>query len=171
MASPPPSSSVADALRGRNVFITGATGFVGKVLVEKLLRSTPVNKIFCLVRARKGSSARERLMTEVIASRCFDRMRSEFPDFDNIVATRVIAVAGCLTMDKVGLSPEDQALVHANVNIVLHCAASLDFEERIDRAVDLNVFGSLRMLEMAHACKKMDLFMHVSTCYVNSNRR
>lgn len=40
------SSAIADFYEGRSVFITGATGFMGKVLVEKLLRSCP--KIACL---------------------------------------------------------------------------------------------------------------------------
>jgi FlaA1/EpsC-like NDP-sugar epimerase len=40
----------------RSIFITGATGFVGKVLVEKLLRSCPdIAKIYILVRGEDQS--------------------------------------------------------------------------------------------------------------------
>ena len=37
----------------KTVFITGATGFMGKVLVEKLLRSTKVRKIYLLIRHKE----------------------------------------------------------------------------------------------------------------------
>lgn len=46
----------------KNVFITGASGFVGKVLLEKLLRSTPkIGKIYLLLRERKSLGTKERL--------------------------------------------------------------------------------------------------------------
>lgn len=36
---------------GRSVFITGATGFMGKVLLEKLLRSCPdIENVYLLIR-------------------------------------------------------------------------------------------------------------------------
>ncbi len=47
---------------GKNIFITGATGFFGKVLIDKLLRCCPkVDKIYCLVRPKKGRDPSERL--------------------------------------------------------------------------------------------------------------
>jgi len=39
----------------KNLLITGTTGFVGKVLLEKILRDMPsVGLIFLLVRPKKG---------------------------------------------------------------------------------------------------------------------
>lgn len=51
---------------GCNVFITGATGFMGKILIEKLLRSTDVATIYILIRAKKGKDIHTRL-EEIIA--------------------------------------------------------------------------------------------------------
>lgn len=45
----------------QSIFITGATGFMGKILVEKLLRSCPSAKIYVLIRAKKGKTAQQRL--------------------------------------------------------------------------------------------------------------
>lgn len=57
-----PVLSIPDFYSGKSVFITGATGFLGKVLVEKLLRSCPdIEKLFLLIRAKKGASTYERL--------------------------------------------------------------------------------------------------------------
>ncbi len=44
------------------VFITGATGFMGKCLLEKILRSLPnVTQVMILVRPKRGKSMQERI--------------------------------------------------------------------------------------------------------------
>jgi thioester reductase-like protein len=44
------------------VFVTGATGFLGKALLEKLLLSCPdVGNIYVLVRPKKGKATSERI--------------------------------------------------------------------------------------------------------------
>lgn len=54
--------SIPEFYKGRSVFITGATGFMGKVLVEKLLRSCPgIERIYLLMRPSKGQSVECRL--------------------------------------------------------------------------------------------------------------
>lgn len=48
-------SEIASFFKGKNVLITGATGFFGKVLIEKLLRSCPnVEGVYLLVKDKKG---------------------------------------------------------------------------------------------------------------------
>ncbi|RZF33950.1 hypothetical protein LSTR_LSTR010433, partial [Laodelphax striatellus] len=47
---------------GREILITGGTGFIGKVLVEKLLRScSHLSKIYLIIRSKKGKDVRQRL--------------------------------------------------------------------------------------------------------------
>lgn len=52
-------------------------------------------------------------------------------------------------------------------NIIINCAASIDFNQRLDGAIQSNIRGSLRMLTLAKMVKNLDIFTHVSTCYVN----
>ena len=55
-------ASIAAFYAGRSIFVTGSTGFLGKVLIEKLLRSCPdVGEIFMLIRPKNGLSIDERL--------------------------------------------------------------------------------------------------------------
>ena len=55
-------STIAEFYRDRSVFITGATGFLGKVLVEKLLRSCPdIKTLYLLIRPKAGNDIRTRL--------------------------------------------------------------------------------------------------------------
>lgn len=63
MATPDPMiPTIPEFFAGRDIFITGGTGFMGKVLMEKLLRSCPnINKIFMLSRPKKNVAAQDRI--------------------------------------------------------------------------------------------------------------
>ncbi|XP_023245498.1 fatty acyl-CoA reductase wat-like [Copidosoma floridanum] len=53
---------IAATLNGRDVLLTGGTGFLGKVFVEKFLRLLPdINQLYLLVRAKKGKDPKHRL--------------------------------------------------------------------------------------------------------------
>jgi fatty acyl-CoA reductase len=55
-------AGVIQFFEGKNIFVTGATEFLGKVLLEKVLRSCPaVGNIFVLVRPKKGKEPSERV--------------------------------------------------------------------------------------------------------------
>lgn len=63
------SLSVKDFYKNREVFVTGASGFIGKVLIWKFLKSCPdVKTIFLLMRPKKGVGTKERLenLTDVM---------------------------------------------------------------------------------------------------------
>lgn len=69
-------ASIAEFYAGKNVLITGATGFMGKVLVEKLLRSCPqVRALYLLVRPKAGQSMQQRVSDMMT---CKVSLRSRF---------------------------------------------------------------------------------------------
>ena len=60
----------------KTVLLTGATGFLGKVVLEKFFWSVPyIRKIYILVRPKKGTLIMDRVMREIFQSPCFDRAR------------------------------------------------------------------------------------------------
>lgn len=55
-------SPVQEFYRDAVVFLTGGTGFMGKVLLEKLLRTCPhIKHVYLLIRSKKGKNAEQRL--------------------------------------------------------------------------------------------------------------
>lgn len=73
--------------------------------------------------------------------------------------------------DKLGLSAADEQEVIENVNIIMNCAASIDFNARLDDAININIKGTLKILELAKKVKNLNNFTHVSTCYVNCTEK
>lgn len=54
--------TVKEYFANKNIFITGGAGFIGKTLIEKLLRSCPdIGDIYVLLRSKKGKNIQERL--------------------------------------------------------------------------------------------------------------
>eukprot|EP00761_Pharyngomonas_kirbyi_P002199 gb/GECH01002203.1/.p1 GENE.gb/GECH01002203.1/~~gb/GECH01002203.1/.p1 ORF type:complete len:1156 (+),score=242.96 gb/GECH01002203.1/:1-3468(+) len=159
-------------LDGKSCFISGSTGFLAKVLVEKLLRDSQIDKIYLLIRPKKQFSPNERLQRDIVDSPIFHRLKSELGTEEFTQLTKkLIPVAGDVSHEKLGLSPEDREMIMENVHIMIHCAATIDFRERLDKAIRLNVLGSLEMLELAKECRQLASMVHVSTAYVNSNHK
>lgn len=149
---------------GKTVFITGASGFLGKVLVEKLLRScSGVEKIFILIRGKKGKSADERL-EDFKTSKAFDNVRQMSPQ----PLDKLVAIEGDLTLVPLaGISVENIRTLKEDVNFVFHCAANVRFLDPVEQAIRINLIGSRTILDLAETFGKLEAFVHVSTAYSN----
>lgn len=54
--------NIQEFFKGRDILVTGGTGFMGKVLIEKLVRSCPnIGKVYMLLRHKKGKDMKARL--------------------------------------------------------------------------------------------------------------
>ncbi|XP_041852894.1 fatty acyl-CoA reductase 1 isoform X1 [Melanotaenia boesemani] len=158
--------NIPEYYAGKNVLISGATGFMGKVLLEKLLRSCPeIGAVYVMVRSKAGQSPQARV-ADMTNCKLFERLQSEQPDF----AEKIIAVKSDLTYPELDLSKEDQSVLAENVNIVFHCAATIRFNEPLKDAMQLNVLATQKMLALAHRMKHLDIFIHISTAYAHCDR-
>jgi FlaA1/EpsC-like NDP-sugar epimerase len=54
------SSNILECFQGAHVLVSGGTGFVGQVLMEKLLRNCQIGKLYVIVRPKKGLTEKER---------------------------------------------------------------------------------------------------------------
>ena len=161
-------------LANKRIAITGSTGFVGTALVERLLRAVPECELVLLVRPSKRHDVTERVRREIFKNDAFDRLRSELANtpepFDAMVARRVIAIAGDVSSDGLGLSDADRATFTA-CDIVIHSAAAVAFDSPLDSAVEINLLGPTRIAHTLNAAGVAPHLVAVSTCYVAGNRR
>ncbi len=171
-AETPAATRIADRLAGRHVLVTGATGLLGKVFVEKLLRSVPqIGKITLLVRGRAdGLSSEERVTSEILTSSVFERLGALLgPRFPELCREKISVVSGDLTRDRLGLSKKDYAALAGDLDVIVNSAAAVTFDERLDIALSLNALGPTRLLALAKDAGNIP-FMQVSTCYVSGRR-
>jgi len=141
------------------VFLTGATGFVGmEVLVRYLERGS--RSVTCLVRAESDEAARARL------DKILDQLIANGAE---LFAHRVEAVAGEMTADDLGLSPELRERLAQETGTIIHCAANVAFDQELEDARRTNVGGTRRMLEFARLAQQrggLERYAQVSTAYV-----
>jgi len=139
---------------------------MGKVLVEKLLRSCPdIDTIYVLLRPKAGNDIRSR-HEEIIRSKIFDTLRNERPGF----ASQLVAVRGDVTLDNLGMTQEDRSLIQKRVSVVFHCAANVRFDQKLKNAVKYNLLGTRRALELAEGIDNLDAFVHISTAFCHCDQ-
>eukprot|EP01060_Flectonema_neradi_P023021 TRINITY_DN3124_c0_g2_i1.p1 TRINITY_DN3124_c0_g2~~TRINITY_DN3124_c0_g2_i1.p1 ORF type:complete len:563 (+),score=120.34 TRINITY_DN3124_c0_g2_i1:47-1735(+) len=170
-------ATMEDTYRGQHIFITGSTGFVGKVLVEKILRCLPgVEKIYLLIREKKDVKPKDRLQKELLDSAAMNKLREIHggeENFNKFAHSKLVPVVGSLTDDQLGMSNSDYQTLLKKCSMILHLAATIDFNETLCLSTKLNILGSLQVLSLARKCHKrggFDGFVHMSTCYVNYQR-
>jgi len=159
------NSPVVQFYNEKTVFITGATGFMGKVLVEKLLRSTNVAKLYILMRPKKGVETEQRLKV-LLSSAAFDRVR----EMDETLLGKIEVVDGDITKENLGIDEAAERKLTESVNLVFHSAATVRFDEDLTKSVAMNVTAVLAMVNLARKMKNLEGFVHVSTAYCNCDR-
>ena len=99
----------------------------------------------------------------------FQVLFKERPHLKQLVSEKIVPIAGDLVNESLGLSAHDRAMVVAETQIVINCAASVNFDDPLLDAFQINYFGTLRMYELASQCVNIQCFTHISTAYTNSN--
>jgi HAD superfamily phosphoserine phosphatase-like hydrolase len=159
---------IRQALAGQRVAVTGATGFLGTALVERLLRRVPDCQVVVLVRPGRRGAA-DRVRREIIRNDCFDRLRREWGDtFDDQIKARLIPVAGDVSADGLGLDEPGRQLF-TSCRTVIHSAASVSFDSPLDSAVEVNLLGPSRVAAVLQGTDTH--LVAVSTAYVAGTRR
>ncbi|XP_050561980.1 fatty acyl-CoA reductase 1-like isoform X1 [Spodoptera frugiperda] len=147
--------------------MTGGTGFLGKVYMEKLLYSCPkLDKLYLLIREKKGVSADKRI-ADLFENPLFKRLKSSNPDF----MKKVVLVPGDLGLPNLGISPSDEQTLIDKVSVVYHAGATVRFYEPLPVSININFDGTRKMLELSQRMKNIEAFVYVSTAFAQANAK
>ncbi|GLV38329.1 waterproof [Carabus blaptoides fortunei] len=156
-------SAIRQFLKDRCILITGVTGFLGIIILEKLLRTCPeIRAIFVLIRKSSTKDVTQRL-DELFKNPVFNILRKQRPNFHR----KVFPVQGDMQEIGLGLNLEDRHKIQDQVSVIIHGAATVRFDEALKTAVKVNVRGTGEMIKLARGCARLASFVHISTAYAN----
>ncbi|EYU34264.1 hypothetical protein MIMGU_mgv1a0245681mg, partial [Erythranthe guttata] len=156
---------------GKNIFVTGGTGLLGKVLVEKILRSTSVGKIYILVKADDQEAAVDRIAKELINSELFRCLKEKHGKYyQAYIRETLIPIVGNICEPNLGMDFDSAHAIMEDVNVIIESAAITTLNERYDVLLEANVNSPQQLMRFAKTCKNLELFVHISTAYVNGER-
>ncbi|KAF4342257.1 fatty acyl reductase 6 chloroplastic [Fusarium beomiforme] len=145
-----------------NIFITGATGFLGKVVVEELLRlrqKRAIGQILLLLRKKDLLDAVARFEQHVAASPCFASLPQGWE-------RSILVVEGDLAQPHCGLKPNEYEKVCKITTHIIHTAACIKFDSTVPEAITSNVDSALHVLALAKDCHNLRQLVITSTAYV-----
>jgi long-chain acyl-CoA synthetase len=165
------SIDLESAFRGREILVTGVTGFLGKVALTMLLDRYPeVGKVYVLVRPRAGGTADDRFFGKVASSPPFRPLRERHGErFEAFLREKCFPLAGDVTDPLLGLAPEQVRKLTGKLGCVVNCAGLVTFNPSLELAVSVNAEGARNA---ALLCKATGAtLVHISTCFVAGTRR
>ncbi len=151
-----------DGVPTERIVVTGASGFVGANLVLRLLQDHPRARLSLLLREQRGKKAADR------AAAILRRPGVEAADRE-----RVEGIDADVSRERCGIAEPAYAALAATATRVIHCAASVQFDEDLAAARQVNVEGTrhvLALAQAAHARGALKRFVYVGTAYVAGER-
>jgi HAD superfamily hydrolase (TIGR01490 family) len=164
---------IREGLTGKTLLVTGCTGFLGKSILEKCLRSVPeLARINVAIRSSARRSAPERLQREILASPAFKRLKEELGEdrFASLAAKKLGLIEIDLSHDGLGLDDAGRELLRQS-DVVIHSAAAVEFDNPADLSAQTNLLGASRLVTELRRSRARPHLVHISTAYVGGMLR
>ena len=169
-------ATLVDGRPRLRVLLTGGTGFVGKEILWQAAHDEAIEEIVTLIRPK---TIRDRKTGEVVkvlspAERGADLLRQLWLE-DHPARGKFRFIAGDVEQPNLGISDDDLAELRRTLTHVIHCAASVAFDDPYEDSFSANVVGSLNALRFSHGLQEAagsPFVAHVSieTSYIHGRQ-
>jgi amino acid adenylation domain-containing protein/thioester reductase-like protein len=124
------------------IFLTGATGFLGSFLLVELINKIQGN-IHCLVRASSLEEGRANIKNSL----------KHYDLWNDSLNSKIVPVLGDLRQPQLGIDSKQFALLAEQIDVIYHCGASVNLLYPYSALKSANVFGTQEILRLASQFK------------------
>lgn len=152
--------------RGRNprlhVLLTGATGFLGKELLHQAASDRRIAQVIAVVRPESVRDPRTREVLKVLSPQQRGALLLKRLHVSGARARKFHFVGGDIEQPGLGIAEADAAKLRKTVTHVIHCAASVSFDDSYENSYKANVLGALNALQFSLSVQQAP-----GNCFVN----
>ncbi len=174
--------AAAAALRARGpdprlkVLLTGATGFVGKEILAQAAGDRRIASIVAVVRPETLRDPKTKEIVKVRSPAERGRLLLRRMRITGARARKFRFIAGDIERPDLGIAPAEVARLRGSLTHVIHCAASVSFDDTYESSYRANVLGSLNALSFSLAAQRApgsSFVQHVAieTSYIHGRKR
>jgi len=166
--------------RGRSprlhVLLTGATGFLGKELLAQAANDRRIQSLVCVVRPEKVRDPKTKELVRVLSPKQRGALLLKRLHLTGAKAKKFVFVDGDIEKPDLGIAPREMARLKKTLTHVIHCAASVSFDDTYENSFRANVQGARNALQFAlgiQEAKGTKFIQHVAieTSYIHGRKK
>ena len=166
--------------RGRNprlrVLLTGATGFLGREILVQAADDRRIEEIVAVVRPESVRDPRTKEVVKVLSPLERGALLLKRLGIRGARARRYRFVSGDIERADLGLAPDEVARLRQTLTHVIHCAASVSFDDTYENSFRANVIGCANALCFSLALQQApgSPFVHhvaIETSYIHGRKK
>jgi nucleoside-diphosphate-sugar epimerase len=158
------------------VLLTGATGFLGKEFLAQAAAHPYVDEVVCVVRPEKVRDRRTKEVLKVLSARERGALLLKRLHLTGKAAARFRFVEGDVEQPGFGIEAAELSRLRRELTHVVHCAASVSFDDPYESSFRANVLGcrnALAFSKQVQAAAGSRFVAHVAieTSYIHGRRK
>ena len=166
--------------RGRSpklhVLLTGATGFLGKEILFQASTDRRIERIVCVVRPEKIRDPKTKEVVKVLSPKQRGAILLKRIGISGAKAKKFLFVDGDIEQPHLGIAAGEIKRLERSITNVVHCAASVSFDDAYENSFRANVQGARNALEFAltlQNAKGSKFIQHIAieTSYIHGRKK
>jgi nucleoside-diphosphate-sugar epimerase len=158
------------------ILLTGATGFLGKEILAQAARHPHVEEVVAVVRPQTVRDRKTRRVLKVLSPRQRGAQLLKWLDIRGKDAKRFRFIKGDIEEPGFGISPAELTRLKKSLTHVVHCAASVAFDDPYERSFRANVLGCSNALAFSKAIQsargsRFVAHVAIETSYIHGRRK